>query len=1156
MSIKTTSPYIPSFLKAALSDSRPLQLTFSDLADTNIKSTSSFKYDSLDSPIKSTQQLNIDWSKFENHTFFSSAEVKVNTAFDQIINGYPFDGTKAEFEKFFENLTGFEKWVFDQFPKFGGQLHFSGTQIGEDPSNGFSDNLGTWIEVKDVAGWLYPDLSKNKSGESLLNPNPEKSFTIEMQLFLPDQSNDTQVVLQKATEDKTQGYTFYINPSTTSLATGTFSIMSGGVHNSITTTFDKGKFNHLCISLNREDGLNILEFFVNEKLKNTSKKDNAIDAFTEKPSLYIGSGSSFYQGGALVSPLQTLSGTLDELRIFHSYRTIKQQQAYSSKGIFSNDSLRLYYRFNEPSGQLSTNPNDQTNSLVLDSSGNSLHAHISNFDSSLRQNTAEDPLSPLTNERKEFKVILFPLFSKVISLNNELLASASIYDEANPNLITKLVPRHYLREGALNDGFANTQVGGSIGNSYSENSQGAPGQGKLGSVQIIMTFLYIWAKFFDEIKLFVESFGTLRTVDYETNNTIPDNFLMDYVRYFGFYLPPFFNSSNVSQYVEGEDINGISVADLSLKNVQAQILRRVLINLPDVMRSKGTQHSIRSFLRSVGIDPDNSVRIREFGGPTAKQLGSTREARTDVVPVVDFITSSLITTQFLSASRVEPGIPEAVGPFVNGISSYSNDGLLTSGSWTFEGLYRYGPKNLNRSTASNQSLMRLEVTGSLTTAQTGLLANLVTSGSSTGGSLRAFVRPGMSATSPYLELVLDNVNILDGNWWNVSLGCTRSDQVDSIVSSSYFLRAAKQNGGEITNIYTTSSYFYEQPSLEGNAFRQLSSTLNASGSRLSIGNDPNIPEGSIGYVYLNDNSVVPDIARASDFVGQASNIRFWSKSIKENEWKEHVRNYKSVGVENALVNYNYVTNVSGSWEKLRLSTLEKQETKFADSAAKIIFLDMSENNHHAAGTGFGIAQRVYFGELFSYSYISPYYDEYSTIEKIRPRGFIDEEYLKDAPWAELAPVHELKPEQAPMDDPRLSIEFSLIDTLNKDIITMFANLDVIGNAIGSPELLFSPHYPDLERLREIYFTRIKDKINFRGFFEFYKWFDTSISTFIQQLVPRKTRFKGTNFVIESHMLERHKMEYHSSEIYLGDATRNRIRDLLLVQQITGKFTRY
>ena len=196
-----------------------------------------------------------------------------------------------------------------------------------------------------------------------------------------------------------------------------------------------------------------------------------------------------------------------------------------------------------------------------------------------------------------------------------------------------------------------------------------------------------------------------------------------------------------------------------------------------------------------------------------------------------------------------------------------------------------------------------------------------------------------------------------------------------------------------------------------------------------------------------------------------------------------------------------------------------------------------------------------FGELYDRSYLSPYFDEYSTSDKIRIRGFQDEQYLTDAPWAELGPVTEYPADQKPLDDPRLSIEFSLIDSLNKDIINMFATFDEIATAIGDPTLLYSPDYPDLDKLRTIYFNRLSDKLNFRGFFEFFRWFDTSISTFIEQLVPRKTRFKGTNFIVESHMLERHKIEYQSSEIYLGDSTRSRIKDTLLVQQIVGKIGR-
>jgi hypothetical protein len=40
------------------------------------------------------------------------------------------------------------------------------------------------------------------------------------------------------------------------------------------------------------------------------------------------------------------------------------------------------------------------------------------------------------------------------------------------------------------------------------------------------------------------------------------------------------------------------------------------------------------------------------------------------------------------------------------------------------------------------------------------------------------------------------------------------------------------------------------------------------------------------------------------------------------------------------------------------------------------------------------------------------------------------------------------------------------------------------------------------------------------------------------------------------MLERNKLEYLSSEIYLGQEDRSRIRDSLLLQQLTGIVKKY
>jgi len=1151
-----TSPTMVSFLRHAMNNTRPIQLTFSEISDTNIKSSSSFLYDHSQAPLKNTQQLNIDWSKFENHTFFSSAEAKVNLSFDQIINGYPFDGSKKDVEVFFEKLTGFDKYVFDQFPKYRGQLLFSGTQIGEDDDG----TLGTWILTKDHAGFLYPEISKNQSGESILNPPQNKSFTFEAHIFIPEIVNDTQVIFQKISS-ASDGISLYLLPSAlTASVTTRFSVISGSNNLYVDATLEKGKFNHICVTINKDYGLHYLQYFVDSTLVSVSRdKFNFGKLNIDNSDLLIGSGSKITYNATDYTPTQTFSGSMDELRIFHSSRTTLQQSLFAQKAIYSTSDLKLYYKFNEPVGPLSTVTGDLINGVVLDSSGNSLHSLISNFTSSLRQDVSDDASSLMIYEKLVTSPILFPAYSDVVTLNTTLLVSASLYDSINPNLITKLVPQHYLLDGALNDGFE--EIKGQSGDAYTGNT--GPGSGVMGNVQIILSFLYIWARFFDEMKLFVDSFSTLKTIDYETNDTIPNNFLNDFVKRYGFNLPPLFNDSTIEQYVDGENIEQeISTGEFPIKYIQNELLRRVLVNMPGILKSKGTQHSIKAFLRSIGIDPENSLKLREFGGPTTRQLSFARETRREPSTMVKFISSSFAVSNFLSASRVEPGYPNVVGPMVDGKSTTASDGLLTSGSWTIEGVYKFPPQQRLLMTSVSQSLMRLSTTGS-STANTNLVTNVLAISSSVNPRLVAYLRSGVAGSSPLLqlELALPKYGIFDGDRWSVSFGCMRNDSIESNVSSSYFLRASHQ-GDDQGRFYVTSSYFQEAPLGEANVLQTISAQLNQSGAFLELGNRTFNNGSAAGYLLLNNSSAVPGEARTTNFEGWVSGLRFWSRGIQEIEWKEHVRNYKSLGVQDPLVNYNFVTTRSGSFEKIRLDTMNKQSNRRAVASASLgvlgsmAFLDFSLNNNHISGTGFPIDSDCLVGETFDYSYLSPSFDEASTDQKIRIRSFQDQKLIDNTPWAGVAPIHEIVKSEQPTDDVRFSIEFSLIDSLNKDIITMFSTFDAIDNALGNPELLYSQDYPDLERLRNVYFNRISSKINFRDFFEFFRWFDTSIGTFIEQLIPRKTNFKGVNFVIESHMLERHKLEYHSNEIYLMDNSRDRIRDVLLVQQLAGNVRKY
>lgn len=1126
------TPSVVRNLKNQMSNNAEYKVTYGEVvADTDIESTSSIKYALPGEGIKSTQQLNIDWSRFENHTFFNSAQVKTNVAFDKIINEYPFDGKEQEIENYLDNLTGFEKWIYDSYPKYKGYLFFSGTNVGE--SSG-----GTYVTVKDIAGAAYPTVSRKTNGVPILSPG-NKSLSIEFYLFVPEQSNTSQVLLDKHIESGTNKQGFYLGLEAAASTTQTsmsFYILSGTVNSKVTVDIDKGSWNHFAFVWDRTPGIYKTLAYKNGELEASSSYGIEFnEIFGSQPDLLIGSGSAVT---GLFTPQTTFSGALDELRIWHSVRSLNDIQQNMQKAIFADNNLKLYYRLNEPA--------NINSALVIDYSSNSLHGKLSNSGLTLGvREIATGSVAgstPMAYEKLEYCPVLFPSYPDISNFRYELLYSGSIYDKSNPNLITKLIPPHYLYEGQIESALETEE--GEIVTTLQGGTD--PRSVKLGATQTLLLLLYTWAKFFDEMKLFIQAFADINFIDYDQTDTVPDQFLLQFAKNYGIDLPPLFSGASVGQFLNAENIqDNISTNNLSLQYIQNQIWRRILNNLQDVIQSKGTIHSVKSFIRSVGIDPDNNFRIREYGGPTKRALSFVRDNRSEVSTALSFISGGLITSPFLSASRIEPGIPFPAGT--------ANDDLFTSGSWTYEATYVFSK---DKRYQTSQSLLRLNTTGSGISGPE-VWGNLVFVSGANDGTLNAFLRPNTNSSSPVLTLTLTGVDLFDGNQWYVSFGRTRNDLLPSnmisLVSSSYFLRAGKQNFGSISQQTQTSSYFDDSLGGGNNIQQVLDTSFNASGSYFTIGSqsiDTTLP------AFLNASMITSPVHGVTNFNGKITQIRFWTKALTEKEWKEHILDYKSVGVQDPLTNFNFITNKSGSWERMRIDASTDQIDLETDTAGNISIFDFTQNNFHLSGTNFPATSSIINPERFYYSYISPKFDEASTVDKVRVRSFQEFENVQLYPWAEVAPVYQLIPSELPTDNTRFTIDFSVIDALDQDIITIFSTLDSLDNVLGSPELLFAPDYPGLSNLREVYFNKLVDKINIKNFFEFFKWFDTNIGTFVAQLIPRKTKFLGTNFVIQSHMLERPKMEYLYNEIYLGDSNRDALRSVILLQLFTGTFVKY
>ena len=1117
--------------------------------------------------ISSTQQLNLDWSKFENHTFFNSAVSNVNTAFDKLVNGYPIDGTKKETIDFINSLTGFEKYILDTFPKNTGYLQFN-------------KSLNNYLEVKDIknSGIVIKEPTA-PTGDKGLNPG-SKSFSIEAHIYPTDSSNLNQIVLQKLESDNI-GFSLVLEADAgTTTCNIQFIVTTAEMVSFVSAPIAKGAFSHICAIFDRDSETSTLKLIVNGV---ETTNDVVLEMLTMDPTsnyLTIGKGNTTKITSVLdFVPGEYFDGYMDELRFYHKAITWDEIESKSKKEIFQDDDLVLYFRFNEPYDATETS---NTPNITIDSSGNGFHSVISNFTPSLRNNPTSI-VNPIEFEDDKYFPILFPNNTLVQELNTSLLTSAMLYDDNNPNLITKLVPPHYFLDG-MNNTVSDENGFGTILEAYTGEK---PNDGKLGTAQMLTSVLLIWGKFFDEIKVVTDNFSNLLNVEYSDEESAINTFLTFVAKYYGFELPTIFPESSWEQFSQGDNVSmQTTKAQTALSYIQSQIWRRILVNLKDIYKSKGTINSIKSFLLSAGIDPNSLLRLREYGGNLKNDIKYSREEKIETSTMLDFSGSIGITpgasdsfgvysnmpyvkSGFLSGSRLEIGYPEPGGTMASiashypspatiptadsesrhGISNDPNDGIYSSGSFLFEGIYSFP---VDRVYSEYQSLLRVNASG---TTYNNVVINVVAHSSSIdpdSHELKCFITPSSltSPSVPKISLILTGVNIFDGSKWNLAVGRDRYDQIENNVSSSYYMKCTRQMFGDIKE-YHSASALYQEVDTTKDIFSKIDGTENEFGPFFSIGKQLFVTNTK----YLNSYGPTSE-EMTTDFEGKVGHLRMWSKGFTDDEWKEHVRNYTSLGVVSPFDNFNFNTHATGSFQRLRVDASTDQAITTADSSGLIQIFDYSQNEKHLSGTGFELENTVIKPENFYFNIISPKYDLLQSSNKIRARGFMDADNVKNSANAIQGLVHEIPLYEKFFDDSRFAVEFSSIDALNEDIIKMFSSLDVINNILGQPNLMFSDSYIDLENLQKIYFNRLTGKLDIDAYLGIFKWFDDAYTKIIKQLLPKKTKYMGTNFIIESHMLERNRFRYLFDDIYMNSSERDNSRGNIFLSQIDGSIKKF
>lgn len=123
-----------------------------------------------------------------------------------------------------------------------------------------------------------------------------------------------------------------------------------------------------------------------------------------------------------------------------------------------------------------------------------------------------------------------------------------------------------------------------------------------------------------------------------------------------------------------------------------------------------------------------------------------------------------------------------------------------------------------------------------------------------------------------------------------------------------------------------------------------------------------------------------------------------------------------------------------------------------------------------------------------------------------------------------------------IDIPFVSLNFSPINSLNKEIFKWVGDISKLSNVIGDPINQYRETNANLDAIRGMFFKeKVSSKIDYEKFSELIQWFDSNFGQLISQLIPVDVASSISSFVVEPHLLEINSLKKSAAS---NNATRN------------------
>jgi hypothetical protein len=624
--------------------------------------------------------------------------------------------------------------------------------------------------------------------------------------------------------------------------------------------------------------------------------------------------------------------------------------------------------------------------------------------------------------------------SLAISHYNGLIDSASYFDSMNDARLTKTIPAS-ISEDTLNADY--------------------------------LLFIDMIGHHFDITWAYVKKLTSINSREEHPFDGMPNNLLYDVAKSMGWKLSHGKDREELWSYALGTDKYGNpqqsgSLAAKPVEQYTQEIWRRIVNNIPYLLKSKGSARAVKALISTYGI-PQTFLSIREYGGPVIEDKRQFWEHERFVYHL-RFDTDNYMEVPFDKVNDIDPNT------------------YLNRDPNPIDTIELQVQQNKNRTTAVLNKDKNFGVLyESLSTATTGKKGN---------------IHFYLSGSSGYKSASINNISLFDSKMGTLIV--QREKSVDDITQDNEYKLIYRRSRRDNIIVDKSASIF-----ITGSTEPSYNAAWTGSGTL------------TVGKSFPTDNT--PSLWGNTEYLsGSIQELRYWANPLKDIVIDEHTlarESYHGNSETSSYFDLKFRFLADSRLKNVDVSDSQPSQHPNQKISTLLNGQILSASLHNFESDDLRGVTEEYHTKVPSAG-ANNIMNNKIRVEPNRLRGMLDVDERKETS----------KFDSAPNDSNVLGVYLSATKMYNEDIYNHTGYFD-IDDYIGDPDGRegFTEQNEQLDYLRRQVFKKYSTKNLINSTIDILARYDFSVFEQIRQTVPARVDY-NSGILIEPHILERPKVK--------------------------------